>query len=152
FMDEAAIDALDAKPLESKSAQVDAIKDAKGVATGIIELNRSNATASAYGLAANAPVQIVVHQDNKDATKYVADLQQGGLGLPDRDYYLKDDDAKLKGMRADYRKHVEKMLGMAGDKNAAANADKILAFETAIAKIQWDKVALRDPIKVYNKV
>src|SRR4029079_5373109 len=86
------------------------------------------------------------------ATKYVADLRQGGLGLPDRDYYLKDDDTKLKGMRAEYVKHIEKMLTMAGYTDAAKNAAAILKLETAMAKAQWDKVTLRDPIKAYNKV
>jgi len=152
FMDEAALETLDAKPLAARLAAIDALKDTNGVAGLIAELNRSSATITGYGLASNSPVGIFIHQDNKDATKYVADLQQGGLGLPDRDYYLKDDDAKLKGMRADYRKHVEKMLGMAGDAHAAKNADAIVALETAIAKAQWDKVALRDPVKAYNKI
>jgi predicted metalloendopeptidase len=151
FMDEAALDNLGVKPLDAQFAKIDALKDAKGIPALIAGLNRDVATVNAYGLASNAPVGINIHQDNKDATKYVADFQQGGLGLPDRDYYLKDDDAKLKGIRAEYRKHIEKMLGMAGDKNAAANADQILALETSIAKIEWDKVALRDPVKAYNK-
>ena len=152
FMDEAALETLDAKPLAPQFARIEAIKDAHEIAAAIAELDRHSGTVTAFGLAANTPVLVAIHQDNKDATKYVADLQQGGLGLPDRDYYLKDDDAKLKGMRAEYRKHVEKMLGMAGDANAAKNADAILAFETALAKEQWDKVALRDPIKAYNKI
>jgi len=152
FLDEAALEALDAKPLEARFAAIAAIKDAKGVAAQLAEMNRSSAVVTGYGLQTNSPVGIFIHQDNKDATHYIADLQQGGLGLPDRDYYLKDDDAKLKGMRADYRKHVEKMLGMAGDKDAAADADAILKLETAIAEVQWDKVQLRDPIKAYNKV
>ena len=151
FMDEAALDNLGVKPLDAQFAKIDALKDTKGIPALIAGLNRDVATVTPYGLAPNAPVTINIHQDNKDATKYVADLQQGGLGLPDRDYYLKDDDAKLKGIRAEYRKHIEKMLGMAGDKNAAADADQVLALETAIAKIEWDKVALRDPVKAYNK-
>jgi putative endopeptidase len=152
FMDETALETLDAKPLAAQFEKIDAIKDAKGVAVQIAELNRGSAAVTGYGLQPNAPIVLFIHQDNKDATKYVADLQQSGLGLPDRDYYLKDDDAKLKGMRADYRKHVEKMLGMAGDAHAPKNADAVLALETAIAKAQWDNVALRDPIKAYNKV
>ena len=152
FMDEAALDALDIKPLAAQFALIDGLKDAKGIPALIAALNRSSATVTPYGLQSNAPVGIAIHQDNRDATKYVADLQQGGLGLPDRDYYLKDDDAKLKGMRADYRKHVEKMLAMAGDAHAGQNADAILTLETALAQAQWDKVALRDPVKAYNKV
>ena len=98
------------------------------------------------------PFVTYVHQDNKDSTKYVADFQQSGIGLPDRDYYLKDDDAKLKKMRADYQTHVEKMMSLAGDKDAAKDAKDILALETELAKAQWTKVELRDPIKAYNKI
>ena len=152
FMDETALETLDVKPLADKFARIDAVTDSKGVAALIAALNRENAAITGYGLQATAPLTMFIHQDNKDATHYVADLQQGGLGLPDRDYYLKDDDAKLKGMRADYRKHVEKMLSMAGDVQAAKSADAILALETAMAKAEWDNVALRDPVKAYNKV
>ena len=152
FMDEAALETLDVKPLAERFARIDAAKDAKEIPALIAQLNRQSGTVTAFGLQPNSPVIVAIHQDNKDATKYVADLQQGGLGLPDRDYYLKDDDAKLKGMRAEYRKHIENMLAMAGDAQAAKNADAILALETALAKAQWDKVALRDPIKAYNKV
>jgi predicted metalloendopeptidase len=98
------------------------------------------------------PFDFGIHQDNKDSTKYVADIGQGGLGMPDRDYYLKADDAKLAATKAKYQEHVQKMLAMAGDQNAAANAKAIVDFETEIAKVQWTKVELRDPIKAYNKV
>jgi putative endopeptidase len=93
-----------------------------------------------------------VHQDNKDATKYVVDFGQSGLGLPDRDYYLKDDDVKLKQVRAKYQEHIAKMLSMSGDTQANAHAAEIVAFETELAKVQWTKVELRDPIKAYNKI
>jgi predicted metalloendopeptidase len=72
------------------------------------------------------------------------------LGLPDRDYYLKDD-AKLKEARVAYRAHIEKMFGMAGQAKAAQSAAAILELETALAKIQWTRVEDRDPIKTYNK-
>ena len=151
FMDEATLETLDIKPLAARFAEIDALKDAKGIPAIVATLNRSVGSVTPYGIGSNSPVQVFIHQDNKDATKYIVDFQQGGLGLPDRDYYLKDDDAKLKGIRDEYRKHIDKMLGMAGDKNSAAEATQIVALETALAKIQWDKVALRDPIKAYNK-
>ncbi|HEX3122340.1 MAG TPA: M13-type metalloendopeptidase [Rhodanobacteraceae bacterium] len=152
FMDEATLDAQDLKPLQERFARIDALKDSKGLPALFDELQRNAANVTAFGLAPNAPVVVAIHQDNKDATKYVADLRQSGLGLPDRDYYLKDDDAKLKGMRDQYVKHIEKMLSMAGDKDAAKTAASILKLETALAKAQWDNVTLRDPIKAYNKV
>src|SRR5581483_430761 len=75
-----------------------------------------------------------------------------GLGMPDPDYYLKDDDARLKQLRAQYLAHVGKMMAMAGDRDAAKEAGEILALETKLAKLQWSKVQLRDPVKGYNKV
>jgi predicted metalloendopeptidase len=141
FMDEARLETLGLKPLEGEFKKIDALKDKKQIPALIAHYNR-------IGVA--APYDVGVHQDNKDATKYVVDFSQSGLGLPDRDYYLKDDDAKLKEIRAKYLAHIEKMLAMSGDKKAAANAKAILALETELAKVQWTKVELRDPVKAYN--
>lgn len=142
YMDEATIEALGLKPLQAGFAQIDAIKNKKDIAGLIAQFNRLGLT---------APYQPYVHQDAKDSTRYVADLYQSGLGLPDRDYYLKDDDKKLTEIRAKYLAHIEKMLTMSGDKSAAANAKNILALETALAKVQWTKVENRDPVKTYNR-
>lgn len=143
FMDTAKIDALGLKPIEGDFAKIDAITDKKQIPATMAWMNR---------VSVNAPYDIQVHQDNKDSTKYVLDIGQSGLGLPDRDYYLKDDDAKLKEARTKYQQHIEKMLSMTGDKNATQHAADIVAFETALAKVQWTKVELRDPVKAYNKV
>ncbi len=64
----------------------------------------------------------------RESTRYAAYISQSGLGMPDRDYYLKTDDAKLAEIRAKYEKHVEKMLALAGEKNAAAAAKAIVAL------------------------
>ncbi len=77
-------------------------------------------------------------------------FHQSGLGLPDRDYYLKDD-AKLKDARAKYLTHVAKMLGMVGDAEAETHAAAILNLETELARLQWTRVDNRDPVKTYNK-
>jgi len=143
FMDTKHIEALGLKPMQSDFAKIDAFNDKKQLPALMAWLNLNSIT---------TPYDIQVHQDNRDSTKYVLDISQSGLGLPDRDYYLKDDDAKLKDTREKYLKHIEKMLGMAGDKDASKNATAILAFETELAKVQWTKVELRDPIKAYNKV
>lgn len=143
FMDTKHIEALGLKPLQADFAKVDSLTDKKQLPAFMAWVNRISVT---------APYDIQVHQDNKDSTKYVLDIGQSGLGLPDRDYYLKDDDAKLKSIRAAYLKHIETMLGMAGDKEAVKNAAAILAFETELAKVQWTKVELRDPVKAYNKI
>ena len=78
-------------------------------------------------------------------------LRQSGLGLPDRDYYLNETDAKLKDARAKYQALIEKMLAQAGEKDAAIRAKEIIALETELAKAQWTRVENRNPVKTYNK-
>jgi putative endopeptidase len=149
YMDEPKLDQLGAKALDQDFAAIDAIKDKKEIAKLLGDLGKWTTQG---GSPTSLPFIAFVHQDNKDSTKYVVDFEQSGIGLPDRDYYLKDDDAKLKQMRAGYEKHVEKMLSLAGDKSATKDAKDILALETDIAKAQWTKVELRDPQKAYNKI
>ena len=143
FMDEARLETLGITPLQGELAQIAALKDKSELPALLARLGK---------IGVGVPFDFGIHQDNKDSTKYVADISQGGLGMPDRDYYLKADDAKLAATKAKYAQHVEKMLALAGDKNAAANAKAIVDFETELAKIQWTKVELRDPVKAYNKV
>ncbi|MGO9829171.1 MAG: M13 family metallopeptidase [Myxococcaceae bacterium] len=92
-------------------------------------------------------------QDAKDATLVIGEFGQGGLGLPDRDYYLKDDE-KMKGIRAAYRAHVKAVFMLLGDTAAAADkkAGEVLAFETRLAKASLDRVSRRDPDKTYHRV
>jgi predicted metalloendopeptidase len=100
-------------------------------------------------LGLSTPIGMSVEQDAKRSTQYALWFSQGGLGLPDRDYYLSND-AKLLGFRTKYREHIAKMLTLLGDAHAADEAGRILALETALAKIQWTRVANRDPQKTYN--
>jgi predicted metalloendopeptidase len=143
FMDEPRLEQLGVSPLKPELDKIAALKDKSELPALLARLGK---------IGVGVPFDFGIHQDNKDSTKYVADIGQGGLGMPDRDYYLKADDKKLADTKAKYQQHVEKMLGMAGDKNAAANAKAIVDFETELAKVQWTKVELRDPIKAYNKV
>ncbi|PWF55162.1 M13 family metallopeptidase [Massilia glaciei] len=143
FMDEARLEQLGMAPLKGELARIDALGDKR-------ELPAQIARMSKLGVA--APYDFSIHQDAKDSTKYVADISQGGLGMPDPDYYLKTGDAKMADTRAKYQVHVEKMLALSGDANAAANAKAVLELETELARIQWTKVELRDPVKAYNKV
>jgi putative endopeptidase len=143
FMDEAKLEQLGLKPLNAELAKVAAISDKQQLPALIAHFNQ---------IGVSAPYGYAVHQDNKDSTKYVADLQQDGLGLPDRDYYLKTDDAKLADALAKYELHISKMLTLAGDAHGAPTAHAIVEFEKELAKLQWTKVELRDPVKGYNKV
>jgi predicted metalloendopeptidase len=141
FMNEEQIEALGLQPLQGEFAAIDAIKDMNAISTTIAHMN---------AIGAGAPYGLGIYLDARNSTQYAVLLFQSGLGLPDRDYYLKDD-AKLKDARASYRTHIEKMLSMAGDAKAAASAAAILNLETSLAKIQWTRVEERDPIKTYNK-
>jgi predicted metalloendopeptidase len=141
FMDEARLEALGFAPLEADFASIDALGDKRDIAALIARFNR---------IGAGAPYDIGITPDPRDSTRYAVSIAQSGLGLPDRDYYLKDD-AKLKEARAKYLLHIEKMLNMAGERNAAQSAADIVKLETAMAGLQWTRVANRDPIKTYNK-
>ncbi len=140
YMDEATLEKLGITPLNPEFSRIDAMQNKTELATLIAYLSMIDVS---------VPLELGIGQDSKDSTKVVAGLDQGGLGLPDRDYYLKDDE-KLKTAREKYVVYIEKMLTMSGDAAAKKHAGEILALETEIAKIQWTKVENRDPVKTYN--
>jgi predicted metalloendopeptidase len=142
FLDESKLEELGIKPIAGELSEIDAVTDKKQIPALIARFNQ-------FGI--GAPYVPGVHQDARDPTKYVVDLEQSGLGLPDRDYYLKDDD-KLKRARAEYRSHIEKLEKLAGNNNPAKDANDILILETELAKVQWTRVENRDPVKTYNKI
>ena len=92
-------------------------------------------------------------QDAKNSAEVIAEVDQGGLGLPDRDYYLKDD-AKSQELRAKYVAHVQKMLELAGETGpaAAADAQAVMRIETALAKGSMTRVERRDPKATYHRM
>jgi putative endopeptidase len=143
FMNEQKLETLGYKPLTGEQQRIHALRDKKGVPALIAHLSK---------IGVSTPYSIRVGQDARASTKYAAYISQGGLGMPDRDYYLKQDDAKLADVRAKYERHVAQILGLAGAKDAAAQAKAIVAFETELAKVQWTRVDNRDPVKRYNKV
>lgn len=143
-MDEKAIEAAKAKPLADEFKRIDDIKDRDGLLEAIAHLHTMGVGAF-FGFTSG--------QDDKNSTMVIAQAYQGGLGLPDRDYYTKDDDAS-KTLRDGYVAHVTKMLTLAGEpqKKAADDAKKVLALETSLAKPARTRVELRDPQKNYNKM
>lgn len=140
FMDEQSIEALGIQPIQVEITNVDALKSKKDIAQLAAHFSRIGVT---------SPFDVGIDQDMKNSTEMVAMLGQSGLGLPDRDYYLKND-AKFKKIRSQYLKYIEKTLTLAGDKQAAQHAQGILKLETQIAKIQWSNVQNRDVTKLYN--
>ncbi|HJW09750.1 MAG TPA: M13 family metallopeptidase [Holophagaceae bacterium] len=144
-MDEAAIEKLGwEKPLAPELKAISKLDDASGLAKILSELQAMGAP-GAFGM--------FVGQDDKISTQYIVQVNQGGLGLPDRDYYLKDD-AKSKGIREKYQAHVARMLELAGAQaeDARAQADVIVKLETKLAQASWTRVENRDPVKTYNKL
>jgi predicted metalloendopeptidase len=143
-MDEKAVDAARVKPLQDEFKRIDAMKDRKDVLKEIGHLH-------AMGV---YPFFIFISgQDDKNSTMVIAQAYQGGLGMPDRDYYTKEDDASKK-LRTQYVEHVTKMLTLAGDPAAQASehASKVMTLETSLAKPARTRVELRDPQKNYNKM
>jgi endothelin-converting enzyme/putative endopeptidase len=143
-MDEKGVEALGAKPLAEHLAKLDAVKDPATLALALANLHKTGSR----GL-----FNFYSGQDFKDATQVIGIAEQGGLGLPDRDYYLKAD-AKSKELRGKYETHVADMLVLLGDapEVAKANAKIVLKLETALAKSSMTKVELRDPQKIYHRI
>ena len=143
YMDEARLDTLGVKPLAGELNRIRGVKDKKAFPMLIAHLDQIGVT---------VPYSVYVRQDARESTKYAVGISQSGLGLPDRDYYLKKDDAKLAAILVKYEAHVAKILELAGAQNPQASAKAIVALETALAEAQWTKVQNRDPVKRYNKV
>jgi putative endopeptidase len=142
FLDTAAIEAKGLTPFEPWLNRVRSLSSKADYAALVAEASRNGI---------GGPVGAGVGQDDKEPNQYVLGLGQSGLGMPDRDYYLKDD-PKLVATRNAYRQHLEKVLTLAGEKDAAARAEAILGYETQIAKVHWDRVDSRDATKTYNKM
>jgi predicted metalloendopeptidase len=143
-MDEAAIEKLGAAPLKPWLDRIEAMKGPRDLGAVLGELNLVRA-GGGFGF--------FVAQDAKASTRYIGVLSQGGLGLPDRDYYLKED-GKSKAIRAKYLVHVARMLELAGEHalDARAHAETVLALETRLAKACLTRVENRDPQKTYNRL
>jgi len=143
-MDLEAIERAGLKPLEPYFARARSVQGAQDLADALAMLH-------AAGIGAGFGTD--VEADRKDSAHYLLDIAQGGLGLPDRDYYFRDDE-KSRAQREAYVKHVAKMLELAGADaaSAARDAGTILDLETALAKASMTAVERRDEEKTYNKM
>jgi putative endopeptidase len=138
FMDEALADKLDAKPLAPELAQIRKVKSKD-------EFTALMGKASTTGFTSILPVFVSI--DAKAPTRYAVMTATGGLGLPDRDYYLQPSFAAKKEK---YQAYVEQLLTMVGWENPAENAKAIVDFETRLAEASWTRVERRDRDKTYN--
>ena len=134
--------AIDQKGFAPAKADLDAIAAAKTSADIAKLMGRP-------GLPIQSPIATDISLDEKDPDRYVVIVGQGGLGLPDREFYLKKD-PQFQEIRAKYEGHIAKVLAMIGDKKAAANAAAILALETQIADRHWPIADRRERDKTYN--
>jgi predicted metalloendopeptidase len=141
FMDEVGVEQAGLKSLREALSRIHDLRDKAELPALFAEMAK---------LWVRIPFALDVSPDEHDATTYVAHLEQGRLGLPDRDYYLKDD-AHFQAMRTAYRAHIAKLFALAGEAGGETAADNIIAFETSLARLQWTRVENRDPVKTYNK-
>jgi putative endopeptidase len=141
FMDEAAIETKGAAALKPDLDAIAAIASTRNLAAAFARANRDGIS---------APINVGVTIDAKDPDSYVVYVGQGGLGLPDRDYYLIRDNPKFAEARTAYQAHVAKMLALAGIADSETKAADILALETKIAEAHWSRVQSRQADKRYN--
>ena len=143
-MDEKAIDAKGLAPLQAELDRIRNLKDKAQLADEIAHL---------HAIGVGALFEFNSGQDFKDSNAVIAQFDQGGLGLPDRDYYLKDDPKSVE-IREKYVAHVQSMLELAGEKpdQAKTDAAAVMQLETALARGSLDLVSRRDPEKVYHKI
>jgi endothelin-converting enzyme/putative endopeptidase len=141
FMNTERLEELGMTPLEDELARIDAIAD-RG------ELSAYFARADLIG--GGGPFSMYIWVDAKDATRYVTYMNQSGLGLPDRDYYFKEDERSVE-LRQAYVEHIEKMFELAGFDDPAESAAMLMKLETELAQHHWTNVENRDAEKTYNK-
>ncbi|MDP9122417.1 MAG: M13 family metallopeptidase [Acidobacteriota bacterium] len=144
-MDEAAIERRGLHPIGSHLVAIGAIRTADALAVELARLQQETGAPVLFSFGSG--------QDYHDATQVIAVASQGGLGLPDRDYYLKDD-AKSAEVRQRYLGHVQRMFEFLGEKpeSAAADARTVLRLETALAKVSLDRVERRTPSNLYHRM
>ena len=141
-MDEAAVEKAGLHPLDADLKRIGALRDAAGLPALMAHLQ---------SIGVDPGFSLTQLPDFSDSTRVVAIALQGGLGLPDRDYYLSDD-PKFVAIRGAYEKHVAAMLALLGEKPAAAASDAhdVMGLETRLAKASMPREQQRDPHAIYN--
>ncbi|WNO52877.1 M13 family metallopeptidase [Stakelama saccharophila] len=141
YLDRAAINAKGLAPIQPWLGRIEALNSRADYPALLAAADRNGVS---------IPFGSYVGQDDKQPDVYAMRFFQGGLGLPDRDYYL-NEDAKFAEVRQKYVAHVAKMLSLAGYDNAQARAQAIMDLETGFAKVHWTRAESRDSNKTYNK-
>jgi putative endopeptidase len=141
YMDEARVEQLGLAPLKAEIAKIDALFSGEQLLQHFAHFE---------SIGAGSPIGFYVDQDDKDSTRYLAAVVQSGTTLPDRDYYLADDEKYVRAREA-LQKYVAQLFRLSGRSDGDAAATAILKLETELARVQWDRTELRDAEKRYNK-
>lgn len=141
-MDSAGIDKAGLEPLKSKLAQIDAIKDPAGILKEVA-LEHTEGLSPLFSF--------WISPDDKNVTRQICQFFQGGLGMPDRDYYF-NNDARSTKIREAYKQYLVEVMKMMGDSNAAADAASMYQLEEKLAAASMTRVEQRDPYNVYHKM
>jgi putative endopeptidase len=143
-MDTAQIESAGAKPLQPEFDRIAQIHDLPSLQAEVSRL---------HGYGAGVLFRFSGQQDQKDSTQVIAGAFQGGMGLPERGYYFRNDDKSQK-IRDAYMKHIANMLGLLGDDDAkaAAEAQTVMAIETKLAQSAMNRIEMRDPDATYHKM
>jgi predicted metalloendopeptidase len=142
FMDTARIEQLGVSPLQGELKTIAAIRSTADLPAAFAHFAR---------LSVPAPLNVGVGQDPKRSDVNIVLINQSGLGMPDRDYYLRAE-PKMQETRKAYTDYITRLLSLAGQPDPAGSASRILALETAIATRQWDRARNRDRNATYNKM
>lgn len=142
FMNEELVNKKGYSPLNDELAAIRSLESKSDIWKHLGHLSK---------IGVGSPVGLFVSQDAGDATRYICQLMQSGTSLPDRDYYLKDDEDSA-NVRAALQTYIKTLFDLAGIENSEAASQDILALETKLAKVSWPRVELRDAKKRYNKM
>ncbi len=137
WMDEAGIETRGLEPLQPYLAAIDAAK----TKADVVRLMTDNDYAS--------PFSLFIDADPADPTRYVVNIGQEGLGMPDRDFYLDKSD-RFERYRAAYKTYVSRIFELIGDSNPGASADTVVALETKLAAAHWERAKRRDVLATNN--
>ncbi|MGD9979780.1 MAG: M13 family metallopeptidase [Hyphomonadaceae bacterium] len=139
FLNQEAIDAAGLAPIQAEIDQIAALRTHEQTMRLI----------STPGIAVNSPIAAFVGLDERNPNRYVVNMTHAGLGLPEREYYRRSD-GEFPNIRREYEAHIGRLLGLAGQRNTAAQARAIVALETQIAERHWPIADRRDRSRTYN--
>ena len=144
-MDVGRVNEQGSKPIQAALDQIAALRDRSQIPALVGDLQSKKAT--------NALFRFSSTEDTKNSQEEIAEIAQGGLGLPDRDYYLDDDD-RSKVIRSEYVQHVTNVFKLLGDssESAAEEANQVMEFETGLAMVSQKRVAMQNPENTYHRM